>query len=206
MATIKRPNLALPTLKAGDTYPAYTLPDLDPVEVYANGSAVLGQIRDQQGVLWFNWGGSVISGKIRMNAIAPEDSRRLKAGEYIAEIQITTEGVVTTELNAGKLPVLVDNCYPQITPPLIVTGEGEGSPGTGGQLMDYRAFTYIGEGPYVTPFPPDGAVVVLFFDIGLVPGPDLPMTLTADGFLLTDAAAPGDPGAPETVSLFYSHN
>lgn len=205
MATINRPGLIFPTLKVGDTYPAFEIPD-QVADEFPPGTTVLGQIRDAAGLLWYSWPGTVPGGKATLNAIPPSEARQFKGQDYTAEVQVTKpDGVVITIVHAGKLKAESDNCYPQITPPLISPGDDSGSPGTSSTL-DFRTFTYIGEGPYETPFPPNGSTVVLFFDIGLVPGPDLPMTLTAEGFLLTDAAAPGDPGAPETVSLFYSHN
>lgn len=198
MPTIKRQALAFPQLKAGDTYPAFTLPDLDPVDMYTAGSTVLGQIRDAQGCLWFNWAGAIVSGKVQMVAIEPDDSRRFKAGDYTVEVQVTTPaGAVTTEAHAGKITVLADNCYLQIIPPLIVPGEG-GSGGTGGVALHQDSFAFDGAGPYETDFVPDGVFAMLFLD-GVFQSAG-PFELTPTGFTLV-----GVPTGYENVSLLYSH-
>lgn len=197
MATINRPGLVFPTLKAGDTYPAYEIPD-QIADMFPIGSTVLGQIRDPAGLLWYSWPGSLVAGKVVLSAIAADDASRFKSGDYTAEVQVTTAaGVVTTVVHAGKLKVESDNCYPQLTPPLIVPGEG-GPIGAGGMTIEFDTFPFDGAGPYETDFVPNGALAVLMLDGW--PQPSAPFELTPTGFTLVGIST-----GYENVSLLYSH-
>lgn len=166
MTTIRiyRDGFEFPDLKRGDTYRSVVLPCLG--GPYPNGGIVLGQLRDPAGVLYYEWGGSVVdTDQLVMEDIPPEDAWRIPAAlNYVTELQVTEpNGRVTTEVNAGKLKVWGDNCFVDGTPALIQPGVGT-SPGTSGQRLKDEEFVFAAAGPYETDLPPNGQFAELYLD------------------------------------------